>query len=241
MCNPMAAYAAAAIIGAGVAYKGQQNQKAEYNRARREQEAHTAAQRQMALNQKQEERKFSDEKNQSILDEAATVAPQSRAQQVTAAEDKQTDSNVKALQAANLLGEDAISTGAAGNQSDEYIAARANAAANQTERAVKLARLFGQQGAGQAAMADQALGALDFRLNQQAIDAKRRSMQRGYGWMFDDLAQRQQLATKVDPSKGANAQLIGGTMMNIGLSGLGGEAGTYFGKQAGSAQSQKLF
>lgn len=234
MCNPAAAYAAAAVIGGAMAYKGTQDQKAEYNRARREQEAHNAAQRQMALNQRADDLQFSEEKKKSVLDEAEQVAP-TRVDKIQAAEDKQTESNINAMKQANLLGDDSVEQGSAGKQSNEYLKARAEAAGKQTEQAIKLARLFGAQGAGHDAVANQALGAIDFRLDQQAIDAKRRSLHRGYDVMRDDLQQRKAIKTMVDPSKGGGMQAMGGTLMNVGMSGLGGQAGSYFGKSAGNA------
>ena len=157
-------------------------------------------------------------------------------QQVQQAADTQTASNVNALQQANLLGEESVAQGAQGNQSNAYLKARAEAAAKQTDQAIKLARLFGATGAGNQAVANQAQSALDYRLNQQAIDANRRSMQRGYQWMFDDLALRGNKAARVDASKGQTAQALGGLLMSYGGNGIGSQAGSYFGKQAGNAQ-----
>ena len=78
---------------------------------------------------------------------------------------------------------------------------------------------------------------MDFRLDQQAIDANRRSMQRGYDWMFDELSvNRAKAQNKYNPNKGAGLQALGGAAMNIGMSGIGSQAGSYFGKQAGNAQ-----
>ncbi len=223
----------AAVVGAGMSYYGQQQQAAEYKRAQREQNAYAAAQRQLALNQQAEERKFGDEKNASILQEAEQVAPD-RVQRMQAAEDKQAESNINALQQANLLGGDSIAATAEGRQSDEYLKARAETATRQTEQAIKLARLFGAQTAGQDAVATQMQGALDHRLNQQAIDARRRSMQHGYDWMFDDLSVRKAKAKgNYNPAKGAGLQAVGGAAMNIGMSGMG----NYFGSSAGGSAS----
>ena len=86
-------------------------------------------------------------------------------------------------------------------------------------------------------LANQALGAIDHRLDQQALDARRRSMHNGYDWLFDDLSVRKDRAKgNYNPAKGAGAQALGGMAMNIGMSGIGSQAGGYFGKQAGNAQ-----
>ena len=192
-------------------------------------------QKKMVLDKQAEENQFSQRKQQSVLNEAEVVAPD-RVQQVQQAADTQTASNVNALQQANLLGEESVAQGAQGNQSNAYLKARAEAAAKQTDQAIKLARLFGATGAGNTAVANQAQSALDYRLDQQAIDANRRSMQRGYQWMFDDLALRGNKAARVDASKGQTAQALGGLAMSYGANGIGSQAGSYFGKQAGNAQ-----
>ena len=218
-----------AAVGAGVSYYGQQQQAGEFKRARNEQDAYATAQRQLALNQKGEEQKFSEQKNKSIMQEAEAVAP-TRLEHVQQAEDTQTASNVNALQQANVLGGDSVAAGAQGNQSNAYLKARAEAAAKQTDQAIKLARLFGATGAGNTAVANQAQQAIDYRLDQQSIDAQRRSMQRGYQWMFDDLALRGNKAARVDASKGQTAQALGGLLMSYGGNGIG----TSMGNAAGS-------
>ena len=236
MCYVAAIPYVVAAVGAGMSYYGQQQQAAEYKRAQREQDAYAAAQRQLALNQKSEEQKFSEQKNKSIMQEAEAVAP-TRLEHVQQAEDTQTASNVNALQQANVLGGDSVAAGAQGNQSNTYLKARAEAAAKQTDQAIKLARLFGATGAGNTAVANQAQNALDFRLDQQAIDAQRRSMQRGYDWMFDELSvNRAKAQNNYNPNKGAGAQALGGLAMSYGANGIGSQAGSYFGKQAGNAQ-----
>lgn len=229
MCYAAAIPAVIAAVGAGASYYGQQQQASEYKRAQREQDAYAAAQRQLALNQKGEEEKFSEQKNKSIMQEAEAVAP-TRLEHVQQAEDTQTASNVNALQQANVLGGDSVAQGAQGNQSNTYLKARAEAAAKQTDQAIKLARLFGATGAGNTAVANQAQSALDYRLDQQAIDANRRSMQRGYQWMFDDLSLRGNKAARVDASKGQTAQALGGLAMSYGANGIG----TSMGNAAGS-------
>ena len=229
MCYVAAIPYVVAAVGAGMSYYGQQQQAEEFKRARNEQDAHAAAQRQLALNQKNEEEKFSEQKNKSIMQEAEAVAP-TRLEHVQQAEDTQTASNVNALRQANVLGGDSVAQGAQGNQSNTYLKARAEAAAKQTDQAIKLARLFGATGAGNTAVANQAQQAIDYRLDQQSIDAQRRSMQRGYQWMFDDLAVRGNKAARVDASKGQTAQALGGLAMSYGANGIG----TSMGNAAGS-------
>ena len=229
MCYVAAIPYVIAAVGAGMSYYGQQQQAGEFKRARNEQDAYATAQRQLALNQKGEEQKFSEQKNKSIMQEAEAVAP-TRLEHVQQAEDTQTASNVNALQQANVLGGDSVAAGAQGNQSNAYLKARAEAAAKQTDQAIKLARLFGATGAGNTAVANQAQQAIDYRLDQQSIDAQRRSMQRGYQWMFDDLALRGNKAAHVDASKGQTAQALGGLLMSYGGNGIG----TSMGNAAGS-------
>lgn len=243
MCEATSiAYGIAAIVGAGMSYYGAQQQSTEYKRAQQEQNAYAAAQQQLAMTQREEDRKISDAKQNSVLEEAAAVAP-TRANEIKQSEDKQTASNVDALQQANLLGEDSVAATASGNQSNEYLKARSDAAAQQTEQAIKLARLFGAQTAGQDAVANQMMGAIDHRLNQQALDAARGSMHKGFEWMFDDLSVRQDRArSNYDPNKGVGTQALGGGLMNIGMDGLGtayGSAAANGGgmsPQAGKAQ-----
>ena len=186
MCYAAIPYIAMAI-GTAATVAGQNQQRNEAKRAQAAQDQFNAMQKKMVLDKQAEENQFSQRKQQSVLNEAEVVAPD-RVQQVQQAADTQTASNVNALQQANLLGEESVAQGAQGNQSNAYLKARAEAAAKQTDQAIKLARLFGATGAGNTAVANQAQSALDYRLDQQAIDANRRSMQRGYDWMFDDLS-----------------------------------------------------
>lgn len=234
MCNAAMRYIAMAI-GAAATVAGQNQQRNEAKRAQAAQDQFNVMQKKMVLDKQAEENQFSQRKQQSVLNEAEVVAPD-RVQQVQQAADTQTASNVNALQQANLLGEESVAQGAQGNQSNAYLKARAEAAAKQTDQAIKLARLFGATGAGNQAVANQAQQAIDYRLDQQAIDANRRSMQRGYQWMFDDLALRGNKAARVDASKGQTAQALGGLLMSYGGNGIGSQAGSYFGKQAGNAQ-----
>ena len=234
MCYAAIPYIAMAI-GTAATVAGQNQQRNEAKRAQAAQDQFNAMQKKMVLDKQAEENQFSQRKQQSVLNEAEVVAPD-RVQQVQQAADTQTASNVNALQQANLLGEESVAQGAQGNQSNAYLKARAEAAAKQTDQAIKLARLFGATGAGNTAVANQAQSALDYRLDQQAIDANRRSMQRGYQWMFDDLALRGNNAARVDASKGQTAQALGGLAMSYGANGIGSQAGSYFGKQAGNAQ-----
>ncbi|MTU33822.1 hypothetical protein GMD41_14135 [Parasutterella excrementihominis] len=228
MCYQAMPYIAMAI-GAAATVAGQNQQRNEAKRAQAAQDQFNAMQKKMVLDKQAEENQFSQRKQQSVLNEAEVVAPD-RVQQVQQAADTQTASNVNALQQANLLGEESVAQGAQGNQSNAYLKARAEAAAKQTDQAIKLARLFGATGAGNTAVANQAQNALDHRLNQQAIDANRRSMQRGYQWMFDDLALRGNKAAHVDASKGQTAQALGGLLMSYGGNGIG----TSMGNAAGS-------
>ena len=234
MCNAAMRYIAMAI-GTAATVAGQNQQRNEAKRAQAAQDQFNVMQKKMVLDKQAEENQFSQRKQQSVLNEAEVVAPD-RVQQVQQAADTQTASNVNALQQANLLGEESVAQGAQGNQSNAYLKARAEAAAKQTDQAIKLARLFGATGAGNQAVANQAQSALDYRLDQQAIDANRRSMQRGYQWMFDDLSLRGNKAARVDASKGQTAQALGGLLMSYGGNGIGSQAGSYFGKQAGNAQ-----
>ena len=234
MCYAAIPYIAMAI-GTAATVAGQNQQRNEAKRAQAAQDQFNAMQKKMVLDKQAEENQFSQRKQQSVLNEAEVVAPD-RVQQVQQAADTQTASNVNALQQANLLGEESVAQGAQGNQSNAYLKARAEAAAKQTDQAIKLTRLFGATGAGNQAVANQAQSALDYRLDQQAIDAQRRSMQRGYQWMFDDLALRGNKAARVDASKGQTAQALGGLAMSYGGNGIGSQAGSYFGKQAGNAQ-----
>ena len=234
MCYAAIPYIAMAI-GTAATVAGQNQQRNEAKRAQAAQDQFNAMQKKMVLDKQAEENQFSQRKQQSVLNEAEVVAPD-RVQQVQQAADTQTASNVNALQQANLLGEESVAQGAQGNQSNAYLKARAEAAAKQTDQAIKLARLFGATGAGNTAVANQAQQAIDYRLDQQAIDANRRSMQRGYQWMFDDLALRGNNAARVDASKGQTAQALGGLLMSYGGNGIGSQAGSYFGKQAGNAQ-----
>lgn len=220
MCYAAVPYIIAAV-GAAASYAGSQQQAKEYKRANAEQEAYANAQQYLANSKRQEEQRMGDEQRQSVMDEAQDVAP-TRRPQMQQAEDKQTASNVNALQQANLLGQDSIAQAAEGNQSEEYLRQRAESAGKQTDRAIKLARLFGASGAGQEAMSNQMMGSINHRLDQSAIAARRNAMRNGYDWMFDNMDnERTKARAKYDPSKGMGMQALGGTMMNIGMSGLG--------------------
>ena len=169
MCYQAIPYIAMAI-GAAATVAGQNQQRNEAKRAQAAQDQFNAMQKKMVLDKQAEENQFSQRKQQSVLNEAEVVAPD-RVQQVQQAADTQTASNVNALQQANLLGEESVAQGAQGNQSNAYLKARAEAAAKQTDQAIKLARLFGATGAGNTAVANQAQQAIDYRLDQQSIDA----------------------------------------------------------------------
>lgn len=240
MCNALALAAATAVVGAGMSYRGQQQQASEYKRANNERAAHNAAAKQLANRQRDDELKFSKEKNDSIIAEAETVAPD-RVDLMKKEEDQQTASNVKALTEANLLGDDSLIQTGEGDHSEAYVKSKAEAAAKQSENAIKMARLFGAQTSGNAAIANQNLAAIDHRLDQQAIDARRRSMQRGYDWMFHDLSQSKADRTTVNPGKGSGASALGNLGMNLGMNYLGSQAGGYFGNNQASANINNLF
>ena len=243
MCDGYSiAYGIAAVVGAAASYAGQQQQVKEYKRANAEQEAYANAQQYLANSKRQEEQRMGEEQRQSVLDEAQDVAP-TRRPQMQQAEDKQTASNVNALQQANLLGQDSIAQAAEGNQSEEYLRQRAESAGKQTDRAIKLARLFGASGAGQEAMDNQMMGSINHRLDQSAIAARRNAMRNGYDWMFDNMDnERAKARAKYDPSKGMGMQALGGTMMNIGMSGIGQNMGSSTGAmKAGKTTAKGAF
>ena len=70
------------------------------------------------------------------------------------------------------------------------------------------------------------MGSINHRLDQSAIAARRNAMRSGYDWMFDNMDnQRTKARANYDPGKGMGMQALGGTMMNIGMSGLGQSMG----------------
>ena len=220
-----------AVVGAGMSYAGQQQQASEVKRARNEQAAHTAAQKQLAMQQQADELELSKEKKQAIIDESKEVAPNKRTEQIEAETAKAQESNVNAMQEANLLGEDSIKQSGDGDYSETYEQERALKGAQQTEDAIKMARLFGANTATGRAIQNQDLAAVQHRLKQSEIDSKRNSVRSGYDWMFNDLGARKAEKSAVDGSKGAALGAIGGAAMNYGLSNLGGAAGKSAGKQ----------
>lgn len=216
----------AAVAGAGASIYGAQQQKAEYARARAAQERADSERKAVSMLMRNENDDFSKKRNEEIIKEAAEVAPmENRPQLLQQAEDTRTQSNINAMQAANALGEAAIERGAEGDHSEAYTQARARTAANQTERAVKLARLFGAQDAAGDALMTQHSNALNPRLMQGALGAQRNSMNRGYDWVLGDIGGRAARDTQIDPSKGAMASSLGGAALNWGLSGIGGQMG----------------
>ena len=235
MCNPALIGAAVAAIGAGVSYAGQQKQAAEVKRARNEQAAHTAAQKQLAQQQQDEELKLSKEKQDAIVDEAEEVSPNKRVEQIEAETIKAQESNVNAMEEANLLGEDSINQAGEGNYSDAYIQKKALDEANQTDAAIGMARLFGASTATGRAMQNNKINQIKHQLRQSDIDGKRNSVRAGYNVLFNDLAARKAEKSAVDGSVGGAAQALGGAAMNYGLSTMGNGMGA----NAGKAQANK--
>ena len=235
MCNPALIGAAVAAIGAGVSYAGQQKQAAEVKRARNEQAAHTAAQKQLAQQQQDEELKLSKEKQDAIVDEAEEVSPNKRVEQIEAETIKAQESNVNAMEEANLLGEDSINQAGEGNYSDAYIQKKALDEANQTDAAIGMARLFGASTATGRAMQNNKINQIQHQLKQSDIDGKRNSVRAGYNVLFNDLAARKAEKSAVDGSVGGTAQALGGAAMNYGLSTMGNGMGA----NAGKAQANK--
>ncbi len=235
MCNPALIGAAVAAIGAGVSYAGQQKQAAEVKRARNEQAAHTAAQKQLAQQQQDEELKLSKEKQDAIVDEAEEVSPNKRVEQIEAETIKAQESNVNAMEEANLLGEDSINQAGEGNYSDAYIQKKALDEANQTDAAIGMARLFGASTATGRAMQNNKINQIQHQLKQSDIDGKRNSVRAGYNVLFNDLAARKAEKSAVDGSVGGAAQALGGAAMNYGLSTMGNGMGA----NAGKAQANK--
>ena len=235
MCNPALIGAAVAAIGAGVSYAGQQKQAAEVRRARNEQAAHTAAQKQLAQQQQDEELKLSKEKQDAIVDEAEEVSPNKRAEQIEAETVKAQESNVNAMEEANLLGEDSINQAGEGNYSDAYIQKKALDEANQTDAAIGMARLFGASTATGRAMQNNNIERIQHQLKQSDIDGKRNSVRAGYNVLFNDLGARKAEKSAVDGSVGGAAQALGGAAMNYGLSTMGNGMGA----NAGKAQANK--
>lgn len=231
MCNPLAISAVTALAGAGMSYAGQKQQAAEVNRARNEQAAHSAAQKDLARQQQADELELSQQKKQAIIDEAEEVAPNQRVEQIETETQKAQQSNVSALEEANLLGVESIKDSGDGNYSDTYEQQKALKAAQQTEDAIAMARLFGASTATNRAIANQDLNAIQHRLKQSEIDGNRNSVRAGYNVLFNDLAARGAEKSQVDSSKGGALQALGGAAMQYGMGELGNQAGSYFGKK----------
>ena len=232
MCEPSSIIAGiAAVVGAGMSYAGQQKQAAEVKRARNEQAAHTAAQRQLAQQQQDDELLLSKEKKDAVIDEAEEIAPNKRVEQIEAETQKAQQSNVNAMEEANLLGDESIQQLGDGKFSEAYVQARADSAAEQTKEAIKNARLFGASTATNRAMQNNDINRIQHVLKQSEIDGKRNSLRAGYDVLFNDLAARKGEKSAVDSSKGGALSALGGAAMNYGMSNLGGAAGQASGKQ----------
>ena len=231
MCEPSSIIAGiAAVVGAGMTYAGQQKQAAEVKRARNEQAAHTAAQRQLAQQQQDDELKLSKEKQDAITDEAEEVSPNKRVEQIEAETVKAQESNVNAMEDANLLGEDSINQAGEGNYSDAYIQKKALDEANQTDAAIGMARLFGARTATGRAIQNNKINQIQHQLRQSDIDGKRNSVRAGYNVLFNDLGARKAEKSAVDSSKGGALSALGGAAMNYGLSTMGNGMGANAGK-----------
>ena len=236
MCEPSSIIAGiAAVVGAGMSYAGQQKQAAEVKRARNEQAAHTTAQRQLAQQQQDDELKLSKEKKDAVIDEAEEIAPNKRVEQIEAETQKAQQSNVNAMEEANLLGDESIQQLGEGKFSEAYVQARADSAAEQTKEAIKNARLFGASTATNRAMQNNDINRIQHVLKQSEIDGKRNSVRAGYNVLFNDLAARKAEKSSVDGSVGGAAQALGGAAMNYGLSTMGNGMGA----NAGKAQANK--
>lgn len=235
MCWMAAIPYIAMAAGAALQIRGQNQAKQEARRVNELNQRANEQQQALARLMREENAKIGRQKMQSIVDEAQEVTPQ-RLNLLNKQENVQTQSNVDALRQANVLGDDSVAASAVGNQSESYLQERAKAAAAQTERAVKMARLFGQQNAGATTVANQAQAAIDHRINQNSLDGKRRNINNGYDWLFQNLEnERAKINASYNPNKGQSSQAIGGLLMSIGSSGMGSAHGAAAGGRAGNA------
>ena len=213
--------AATAVAGAGMSYYGQQKAQQAQDDYNNKQAALQNQQKQLALQQQAKEDDLWKEKSANIVDEASKVtAAEPRQQAMQQAEDAATASNVKALEAANALGDASVGKSAEGAQSDAYLNARAKAASEQTDRAIGLARLFGKQGAIGDAMQNQGISAIDNMLKNQGLDFQNRQQRRGFEGAVDLLG-KQSNSVKFDSSAGQAAQSLGGLFTSAGMQGIG--------------------
>ena len=218
--------AVAAVAGVGASIYGANKAQAAQDEYNRKMEANQNQQKQLALQQQAKEDAFGKEKAADIVDEAAKMsAAQPRVDAMKKAEDTATASNVNALEQANALGNDSVDKSAEGNQSEAYLNARAEAAAKQSDSAIKLARLFGASGSIDNAMQAQSQSTIQNKLNQQAIDFRNRQQRRGFDGALDLLG-KQAASTKYDATAGQSAQAIGGALFNAGAKGLGNSFGS---------------
>lgn len=214
-----------AAIGIGTTLYGQQQAQSAQDDYNNKQEALQNQQKQLALQQQAKEDELWKEKSANIVDEASKVtAAESRQQAMQQAEEAATASNVKALEAANALGDASVGKSAEGAQSDAYLNARAKAASEQTDRAIGLARLFGKQGAIGDAMQNQGISAMDNMLKSQGLDFQNRQQRRGFEGSVDLLG-KQSNSVKFDSSAGQTAQSLGGLFTSAGMNGIGQEWG----------------
>ena len=225
MCDAVTIGVISMLGGAALSYDAQRKQQRALNDYNNTQSALQSRQKALALEQQGKEDELLKEKNANVVDEAAKMtAAEPRQQALQVAEDTATASNVKALESANALGDAAIGGTHEGNQSEAYLQARAKAAAEQTDKAISIARLFGKQGAIGNAMQSQSLSTLDNFLKGQSIDFKNAQQKRTYG-LQQDLISKQSNGVKLDTSAGANQAALGGLFMQAGMQGVGSGLG----------------
>lgn len=213
----MCAWVGAAMMLAGAVQQqqGREKQKFEYARANKANDFWEAAKRKILDGGLKRDVELSQQKYDAIIREAEELTP-NRLDKIIASENRIADSNVKALRDANAIGSNSVAQLSHGNHSDTYIKERAEAAAKQSEQAVKLARLFASQAAPNDALAIQHERSLNPRLEQGLADARRNTLQRGINLLFDNIGYRQSKDTRVNPTKGEANMAIGNALFQAG-------------------------
>lgn len=231
MCEPTSIMA---VLGTGLSLYGQSKQQQAQDDYNNKQKMLETKQKQLALTQQQAEDAVWKEKSANIIDEAGKInAAAPRQEAMRQAESTATTSNVSALEQAQAVGGDAIGKSYEGGQSDAYLNARAQAASDQTSKAINMARLFAKQGAVGNAMQNQAIGAIDNTLKDQSLNFRARQARRGYD-NAQDLISKQQNSMQLDSNAGQTEGAIGGMLFNAGAKGVGSNLG-------GSGGLSKLF
>ena len=221
MCDPVSI--GMGVAGLGLSYYGQRQQQKAMNNYNNAQDALRSRQKALALTEQQNQDVLQEKKNLNVVDEAAKMtAAEPRVQALRQAEDVATQSNVRALEQANAIGVNQSDN--SGHASEAYLQAKADAVARQQDSAIKLARLFGQSGAINGAMQSQATNALENTLREQALKYQSRQSQRGYE-VQNDLLGKQSAGLRYDSSAGQLASGLGGMFMQVGMSGIGAQAG----------------